>query len=303
MEELPDGKQVEAGPETLAELDAPSPSPLPHPHARYHRLLLHFGEMTGNPRAVAADVDALASLLDGRFRIEAVAASEEVALAIGPAISTPGIPIEVLPIAPSVPNPGTLALAEHHAAERLADRISRAEIVLAWGGTALLDRAVKVMAAPPPIVLCGNHASWRGQDDAPAPPPPASPAGWRPMIEEVLAARTPAPPPAIFQSFLQGGFECSTHRLANGKRLDLIAAIGHDAFAEADYLQAQEHGMRTLRDGVRWHLIERTPGEFDFSSLTPMMDAARRTGTQIIWDLLHYGWPDDVDPFGPDFVP
>ena len=33
-----------------------------------------------------------------------------------------------------------------------------------------------------------------------------------------------------------------------------------------------------------------------------MIDAASLTGTQVIWDLLHYGWPDWTNPFDADFV-
>lgn len=33
-----------------------------------------------------------------------------------------------------------------------------------------------------------------------------------------------------------------------------------------------------------------------------MLTAARETGMQIIWDLCHYGWPDDIDIFKPEFV-
>ncbi len=55
-------------------------------------------------------------------------------------------------------------------------------------------------------------------------------------------------------------------------------------------------GIRTVRDAVRWHLIERD-GIFDFSSLAPMVVAAERHGMQVMWTLLHYGVPDDVDFF------
>lgn len=105
-----------------------------------------------------------------------------------------------------------------------------------------------------------------------------------------------------FASFLMGGFECSTHRLPSGRRLDLIAATGHDAAALDDYRTVAEHGLRTVRDGVRWHLIERSPGRYDWSSLLPMLRAARLSGTQVIWDLCHYGWPDDLDIWRPAFV-
>ncbi len=109
------------------------------------------------------------------------------------------------------------------------------------------------------------------------------------------------PPAAIFRSFWQGGFECSTHVLRSGERLDLIAATGHDRAAEADFRQLQGFGIRTVRDGLRWHLIDRG-GAYDFSSFRAMIRAARRAGTQVIWDLMHYGSPDGVDVFAPQFV-
>ena len=37
----------------------------------------------------------------------------------------------------------------------------------------------------------------------------------------------------LFSSFVIGGFECSTHRHQDGRRLDLIAATGHDTNAES----------------------------------------------------------------------
>ena len=63
-----------------------------------------------------------------------------------------------------------------------------------------------------------------------------------------------------------------------------------------------EHGIRTVRDGLRWHLIETSPGQYDWSSFLPMLRAARSTGTQVIWDLCHWGWPDDLDIWSPAFI-
>ncbi len=125
---------------------------------------------------------------------------------------------------------------------------------------------------------------------------------WEALFQEVLAERRPAPPPSVFASFPQGGFECSTHRRHDGRRLDVIAATGHDLRPAEDYLQLRRYGLRTVRDGLRWHLIEQTPGRLDWSSLLPMLRAARATGTEVIWDLLHYGWPDDIDIWSPAFV-
>lgn len=105
-----------------------------------------------------------------------------------------------------------------------------------------------------------------------------------------------------FRSFFVGGFECSTHRRADGTRLDLIAGTQHDKFAEPDYRRLQERGLLVCRDGLRWHLIGSASHWFDFSSFLPQLQAARTVGMQVIWDLCHYGWPDRLDPFDARFV-
>src|SRR4028118_680518 len=101
--------------------------------------------------------------------------------------------------------------------------------------------------------------------------------------------------PTLFGSFFLGGFECSTHRRRDGRRLDLIAGTGHDRLAAQDYRQLAEHGIRAARDGVRWHLVEASPGHYDWSAVRPLLRAAEATGTQAVWDLCHYGWPDWLD--------
>jgi len=105
-----------------------------------------------------------------------------------------------------------------------------------------------------------------------------------------------------FRGFFMGGFECSTHRLRSGRRLDVIGSTAHDEFALQDYRRCAAVGMRTVRDGLRWHLIERSPGVYDFDSVLPMLAAAREAGVQVIWDVLHYGWPDGLDIFSEAFV-
>jgi beta-glucosidase/6-phospho-beta-glucosidase/beta-galactosidase len=110
-------------------------------------------------------------------------------------------------------------------------------------------------------------------------------------------------PPPRFNSFFMGGFECSTHRPKTRKRLDLVAATKHDRFALADYQRFSEQGLRVAREGIRWHLAEPTPGQYDFSTALPIIRAARETGTQVIWDLCHFGWPDHLGLFKPEFIP
>jgi hypothetical protein len=106
----------------------------------------------------------------------------------------------------------------------------------------------------------------------------------------------------IFRSFFAGGFECSTHRLRNGNRLDLVAATQHEKFALKDYQRFQKAGLRVAREGLRWHLVEQNRGQYNFATALPIVRAARATGTQVIWDLCHFGWPDHLDIFKPDFI-
>ncbi len=129
---------------------------------------------------------------------------------------------------------------------------------------------------------------------------------WEAMFDTVLSERQPSQSTCLFQSFFQGGFECSTHRLRGndgrpGRRLDIIATTNHDRIAVDDYRHLSQLGIRTVRDGLRWHLIEAIPGKYDWASALPMIRAARKTKTQVIWDLLHYGWPDHIDIWSPEF--
>jgi hypothetical protein len=82
----------------------------------------------------------------------------------------------------------------------------------------------------------------------------------------------------------------------------MIAATQHDRFAQADYERLRGAGISAARDGVRWHLIERKPYQYHFSSLIPLVEAAHNSGVQVIWDLFHYGWPGDLDIFAPGFI-
>jgi beta-glucosidase/6-phospho-beta-glucosidase/beta-galactosidase len=104
-----------------------------------------------------------------------------------------------------------------------------------------------------------------------------------------------------FASFFQAGFECSSHRRRDGVRLDLVRATGHDKHVLQDYRACRRHGFGTIRDGLRWHLIEKSPGRYDWSSWLPALEAAEATGVEVIWDLFHYGSPDCLDQASPDF--
>ncbi|MDQ0668365.1 beta-glucosidase [Pseudomonas sp. W2I6] len=106
----------------------------------------------------------------------------------------------------------------------------------------------------------------------------------------------------LFNSFVMAGYECSSHRRNDGRRLDLLADTGHARWAQRDYRQLAGLNVGCARDGLRWHLIERSPGRYDWSSVLGMLRAARDQQVQVIWDLCHYGYPDGLDIWQPAFV-
>ena len=106
---------------------------------------------------------------------------------------------------------------------------------------------------------------------------------------------------ANFDSWFMAGFECSSHRRRDGVRLDLISATSHDRHVRQDYAACKRLGLTTLRDGLRWHRIGKEPGNYDWSSWLPMLEAAEEAGVQVIWDLFHYGSPDCIDQGADDF--
>jgi beta-glucosidase/6-phospho-beta-glucosidase/beta-galactosidase len=111
---------------------------------------------------------------------------------------------------------------------------------------------------------------------------------------------TAPPAPSVFRSFWQAGFESACHVNRAGVRLDMIALTQHEEQVDGDYARLAGLGIHTCREAVRWHLVERD-GRFDFSSLLPFLAAARQHDMQVLWNLCHYGWPDDVDLFDRSF--
>ncbi|MGQ9682914.1 MAG: beta-glucosidase [Anaerolineae bacterium] len=105
-----------------------------------------------------------------------------------------------------------------------------------------------------------------------------------------------------FPSFWMAGFECATQVQIHRGRLDLTAELQHDRYADSDYAMLVPHGLLTVRDGIRWYLVEPRPGHFDFRTVEPLRQAAERHSLTVIWDICHYGWPEDVDPLRGDFA-
>jgi beta-glucosidase/6-phospho-beta-glucosidase/beta-galactosidase len=105
----------------------------------------------------------------------------------------------------------------------------------------------------------------------------------------------------MFRSFFFAGFECATGYNAKGEWIDQVAATHHDRFAEEDYKLLHDVGIYAAREAIRWPLIDKGTGRYDFSSVDPFIAASNKYGIEVIWDLFHYGYPEDLDLFSEDF--
>jgi hypothetical protein len=105
-----------------------------------------------------------------------------------------------------------------------------------------------------------------------------------------------------FDSFWMAGYECADQVNAFGYRVDLLSDTGHLAMTEADYGSLAAFGIRTVREGIRWSQVERQPCQYDWSAVTTMIRQGRRLGIQQVWDICHFGFPDDLTPLHPLFA-
>ena len=104
-----------------------------------------------------------------------------------------------------------------------------------------------------------------------------------------------------FNSFFMGGFECADHINRSGNRINLLHETEHHLRAFEDYELLVSLEIKVVREGVCWSTVEVAPYKFDFRSLKGRIDAASALGIQIIWDLCHFGYPDDMIPTHPRF--
>jgi beta-glucosidase/6-phospho-beta-glucosidase/beta-galactosidase len=104
----------------------------------------------------------------------------------------------------------------------------------------------------------------------------------------------------IFPTFFMAGFECSTFVWKDGKRKDYVAETGHDRHLKPDLSAAMDLGIGVVREAVRWPQVDLGHGRYDWSSVKAVQDAATECKITPIWDLCHYGLPDDCDPFTDD---
>jgi len=107
--------------------------------------------------------------------------------------------------------------------------------------------------------------------------------------------------PGIFPTFFFSGFECSTFVWKDQGRRNLVVETQHDKYATYDYEILRDLGIAVAREGIPWPMVDKD-GEYDFSSIDPMIDAMNNAKVIPIWDLCHYGFPEGLDPFSEQFT-
>jgi hypothetical protein len=112
-------------------------------------------------------------------------------------------------------------------------------------------------------------------------------------------ATLPANP---FNTFWMGGYECTDQLNAFGHRVDFLNVTGHLHRLDADYQDLRPFNIGTVREGIRWSKVEKIPYQYDWSTVQTMLEAGKRNGIQQVWDLCHFGYPDDLTPLHPMFA-
>jgi glycosyltransferase involved in cell wall biosynthesis len=108
--------------------------------------------------------------------------------------------------------------------------------------------------------------------------------------------------PGLFRSFWIAGYEGADHVNPHGVPLAPLRMTQHLERVEEDYRALAAFGIATVRESIGWRTCEVRSGVYDFSHLERLAHAARATGLQVIWTLMHYGWPADLDIFSPRFA-
>jgi hypothetical protein len=110
------------------------------------------------------------------------------------------------------------------------------------------------------------------------------------------------PPQNPFKSFWMAGFECTDQINAFGNRVDFLEITGHLSMLVDDYKNLSILDMKTVREGIRWSVVEKVPYQYDFSTIGEMIKVAQENKIQQVWDICHFGFPDDLTPLHPLFA-
>jgi beta-glucosidase/6-phospho-beta-glucosidase/beta-galactosidase/glycosyltransferase involved in cell wall biosynthesis len=92
------------------------------------------------------------------------------------------------------------------------------------------------------------------------------------------------------QQFIWGaGMECSFLPHMN---VDQFEWTQHNQFWKEDFRRAREEaGITNLRYAFPWHVLEPTPGKFDWSYADERMAELQKLGINVMLDVMHFGTP------------
>ena len=110
------------------------------------------------------------------------------------------------------------------------------------------------------------------------------------------------PVPNPFKSFWWAGFECTDQLNCFGNRVDFLNKTGHLELLRADYERLAPFNIRTVREGIRWSQVETRAYQYDWRVVDHLLTEGHRQGIQQVWDLCHFGYPDDLTPLHPMFA-
>lgn len=98
-----------------------------------------------------------------------------------------------------------------------------------------------------------------------------------------------------FKTFWMGGFEGADHRNGYAQSLDPNARNGHRERLHEDYAALKAQGIHVVRESIGWRLFEE--GGQGLQAVQAQARIAAQHQLQVVWTLMHYGWPLRLDPF------
>jgi beta-glucosidase/6-phospho-beta-glucosidase/beta-galactosidase len=104
-----------------------------------------------------------------------------------------------------------------------------------------------------------------------------------------------------FESFWMAGFECTDKLNCFGNRVDFLSVTGHLDKLDEDYKNIGQLGFKTVREGIRWSIVEKSPYQYDWSAVEKILRFAKKHTIQVLWDICHFGFPVDLSPMHPAF--
>lgn len=105
-----------------------------------------------------------------------------------------------------------------------------------------------------------------------------------------------------FSSFWMAGFECTDQLNAFGHRVDILKETGHLELIDQDYQRLKPFNITTVREGIRWTHVETRPYHYDWSTVKIVLERGKANRVQQLWDICHFGFPDDLTPLHPLFA-